>query len=64
MTQKPIKDSCSIALVDVPVIADTVASIATPVQNAGALAVENQQNNNPDLYFVWPDSGQNPYSQH
>lgn len=64
MTQKPIKDSCPNALADVPAIADTVASTATPVQNAGVLAAENQQNNNPDLYFVWPESGRNPYGQH
>lgn len=64
MTQKPIKDSCPSARADVPATADTVASTATPVQNAGALAAENQQNNNPDLYFVWPELGENPYGQH
>lgn len=66
MTSKPINASCQNASVDALNIADTVVPIATPAQNAGALAAENQQNKNPDLYFVWPDpeSGKNSYGQH
>lgn len=65
MTSKPINDSYQNAPADALVTVDTVASTATPAQNAGALAAENL-NNNPDIYHVWPepDLGKNPYGQH
>lgn len=66
MTSKTINACYQNVSVGVSNTADTVVPIATPAQNAGALAAENQQNKNPDLYFVWPDpdSGKNSYGQH
>ena len=58
MTQKP-SDSCQNNHSSVPFVADTDIT-----QNVNGPIVDNQQNNNPDLYFVWPDSGKNPYGQH
>lgn len=58
MTQKP-NNSCQNNHSNVPFVADTDIT-----QNVNGPIVDNQQNNNPDLYFVWPESGKNPYGQH